>query len=212
MKAWLYLCWNGETDRARRVVEEGLQKSSNTQNYLVNTMLITIDIFEEKYQEALNKLSSKPEDINELDYFIPYDLRCALIYTFMNNTDLAKKHFEEAQIILEDKTKQQPEDDRYYSALGITYAGLGRKQEAIDMGQKGAKELPFTEDGSRAQSRHEDLARIFTMIGDYDAAIDKLEFLLNMDGDLSVSLLRLDPAWKPLRNHLRFKKLIESYK
>jgi serine/threonine protein kinase/TolB-like protein/Tfp pilus assembly protein PilF len=212
MKAWLYLCWDGDTDRARRAVEDGLQKSSDTQNDQINTMLITIDIFEEKYQEALNKLFLKPENINELDYFIPYDLRCALVYMFMDNTESAKKHFEEAQIILEDKIKQQPEDDRYYSALGITYAGLGRHEDAIVMGQKGAKELPFTEDGSRAQSRHEDLARIFTMIGDFDAAIDKLEFLLKMDGDLSVSLLRLDPAWKPLRNHPRFQKLVESYK
>jgi serine/threonine protein kinase/Flp pilus assembly protein TadD len=213
-KAWLYLCWNGNTERARKVLEEGLQKSNDKQNYLqnylVNTLLVTIDIFEEKYQEALNKLSLKPEDVDELAYFIPYDLRCALIYMFMNNKELAQKHFEKAQVILEDKIKQQPGDDRYYSALGISYAGLGRKEEAVEMGQEGAEKLPFTEDGGRVQSRYEDLARIFVMIGDFDAAIDKLEFLLNMDGDLSISLLRLDPAWDPLRDHPRFKKLIEK--
>ena len=119
-KAWLYLCWDGNTERAKRALEDGLQKSNDTQNYGVNTLLVTVDMFEEDYPEALKKLSLNPVDVNEIDYFIPYSLRCALINRFMNNTELAKKHFEEAQIILEDKIKQQPEDDRYYSALGIT--------------------------------------------------------------------------------------------
>jgi hypothetical protein len=50
------------------------------------------------------------------------------------------------------------------------------------------------------------------MVGEFDAAIDRLEFLLSIPGQLSIPLLRLDPAWNPLRNHPRFQKLIESDK
>jgi len=47
------------------------------------------------------------------------------------------------------------------------------------------------------------------MVGKFDAAIDKLGFLLSNPGEMSIHLLQLDPAWKSLRNHPRFKKLIE---
>ena len=55
----------------------------------------------------------------------------------------------------------------------------------------------------------EDLARIYVMVGEFNAAIDQLEFLLSIPDDTSIPLFRLDPAWDPLRNHPRFKKLIE---
>lgn len=211
-KAWLYLVSEGDTDKARSVLEEGLKIVKPTKHSSIINHLVMIDMYEDKYQDALERLALKSENLDRLDYFLPYALRCALIFMHMDNEELAEINFEDARIILEDKIKQEPEDDRYYSALGITYAGLGRKQDAIDMGQQGTEKLLFSEDGSRAQSRHEDLARIYVMNGDLNAAIGKLEFLLNMPGDLSISLLSLDPAWKPLRGHPRFRNLIAQGK
>jgi len=48
------------------------------------------------------------------------------------------------------------------------------------------------------------------MVGEFDAAIDQLEFLLSIPSELSIPLLRIDPAWDLLRDHPRFKKLIET--
>ena len=58
----------------------------------------------------------------------------------------------------------------------------------------------------------EALAKIYVMVGEYDAAIDQLEFLLSIPDDTSIPLFRLDPAWDPLRDHPRFKKLVEADK
>jgi len=44
------------------------------------------------------------------------------------------------------------------------------------------------------------------MVGEYDATIDQLEFLL------LVPLLRLNLVWEPLRDHPRFKKLLAGGK
>ncbi len=63
----------------------------------------------------------------------------------------------------------------------------------------------------RGAYRVEDLARIYVMVGEYDAAIDQLEFLLSRPGELSIPLLRLDPHWKPLWDHPRFQELVEKY-
>ena len=65
--------------------------------------------------------------------------------------------------------------------------------------------LPVSKEAMRGPSRVEDLARIYVMVGEHDAAIDQIEFLLSIPGPLSIPLLRLDPAWNPLRNHPRFK-------
>ena len=70
--------------------------------------------------------------------------------------------------------------------------------------------LPVSKEAWRGLYRVEDLARIYVIVGESDAAIDQLEFLLSAPGGMSIPLLGLDPAWNALRNHPRFKKLIES--
>ena len=72
--------------------------------------------------------------------------------------------------------------------------------------------LPVSKEAIRGVFRVEDLARICVMVDEFDAAIDQLEFLLSVPCDMSIPILRLDPAWDPLHDHTRFKKLLESEK
>jgi hypothetical protein len=57
----------------------------------------------------------------------------------------------------------------------------------------------------------EDLARIYVMVGENEAALDQLEYLMSIPGDLGVGAFRPDPAWKPLRDHPRFQALIRRF-
>lgn len=50
------------------------------------------------------------------------------------------------------------------------------------------------------------------MVGEFDAAIDQLEFLLSIPGEISIHLLRLDPVWAPLRDQPRFENLMKVSK
>jgi hypothetical protein len=72
--------------------------------------------------------------------------------------------------------------------------------------------LPVSKEAMAGLWRVEDLARIYVMVGEFDAAIDQLEYLLSIPSRLSIPLLKIDPAWDPLRGHPRFKKLIEAGK
>jgi tetratricopeptide (TPR) repeat protein len=169
-------------------------------------------VYEGKYQEALDQLSLKSEDPDEdtdsMYSFIPKAIRYARIYGYMNENELAKEHYEKARKILEAKIQQQPDDSRFHSTLGIAYAGLGRKDDAIREGKKGVELLPVTKEAIRGYYRATDLARIYVMVGEFDLAMEQIEFLLKIPGDLSKPLLRLHPAWAPLREHPRFKKLV----
>jgi hypothetical protein len=47
------------------------------------------------------------------------------------------------------------------------------------------------------------------MVGEADAAIDQLEYLMSIPAEFGAGALRLDPAWDPLRAHPRFQRLLE---
>jgi serine/threonine-protein kinase len=99
----------------------------------------------------------------------------------------------------------------YHSRLGIAYAGLNRKEEAIREGKKAVELLPVSIDAVDGPQIVLYLARIYVMVGDYNAAIDQLEYLLSIVR-LSIPYLRINPDWAPLRNHQRFQKLLARKK
>jgi len=210
-KASLYLTWEGSTEKARAVLAKALENVKSAEDPFVN-LRVTLDVYDKNYQEALDRLSLKSEDIDYQHFFIPRAIQYARIYGYMNENELAKKYYDEGRNILEAKIQQQPEDARFHSTLGIAYAGLGRKQDAIREGKLAVELLPITKEALRGYYRVSDLARIYVMVGEFDAAIDQIEFLLSIPGELSVPLLRLDPVWAPLREHPRFKKLLAGGK
>ena len=169
-------------------------------------------MFDGNYQEALDRLSLKSKDIDDQFNFIPTALRCAQIYGYMNKKELAEKYYDEARSILESKIRERPKDGRFHSSLGIAYAGLGRKEDALREGKLGVELLPVSKEAWRGAFRVDELAHIYVMVGEFDAAIDQLEFLLSIPSELSIPLLRLDPAWDALRDHPRFKRLLEGGK
>jgi len=208
-KASLYLRWEGSTKNARAVVEEALKRVASPEQFRISWQ-IAFAVYEGDYPKALDALSLKAEDIDDLDDFVPRAMRYASIYTYMNEKERAKERYDEGRKDLLARVQQQPDDSRFHSALGIAYAGLGRKDDAIREGRMGVNLLPTTKDAIRGYSRAVDLARIYVMVGESDLAMDQIEFLLKIPGDLSIPLLRLSPAWAPLREHPRFKKLLET--
>jgi serine/threonine-protein kinase len=211
-KAGIYLRREGSTKKARAVLKEALQNFKSAEEPFILDSLVTLDVYDGNYQEALDWLSLKAEDSDSQFSFIPKALRCAQICGYMNKNEFEKKYYEEARSILETKIQQRPEDGRFHSSLGVAYAGLARKEDAIREGKLGVELLPVTKDAWRGLNRVQALAKIYVMVGEFDEAIDQIDFLLSTPGWMSVPLLRLDPAWDPLRDHPRFKKLVEAGK
>ena len=55
------------------------------------------------------------------------------------------------------------------------------------------------------------MALIYTVVGEYDLALEQIDQLLSMPSLMSVNLLKNDPVWEPLWELPEFKKLIEQY-
>ncbi len=129
----------------------------------------------------------------------------------MEDTEQAEHYFNLSRIVLEDKILDYPEDSRLYSSLGISYAGLGQKERAIQGGIKGVELLPISKEAWKGTRRLGDLARIYVTVGEYELALEQLDYLLSIPGFLSAKLLQLDPIWKPLWDLPEFTQLIEKY-
>jgi tetratricopeptide (TPR) repeat protein len=207
---WLYLLWQGDIKKARTAIEQVSWKSGYQEHPYDLFKSVLLDVLEKKYQKALENLSSiKLESFDTQFYFITKEQLYAQINGLIGNQQDEQAYYESARSILEAKIQEQPEDSRFHSSLGITYAGLGRKTDAIQEGELATDLLPVTREAWRGAYRIEDLARIYVMVGEIDLAIEKLEFLLSIPSELSIPLLQLDPAWKSILDHPRFKKLLE---
>ena len=208
-KASLYLLWEGSTKKARAVVKKALEPVGLPERPAIFSLLINLDVYDGNYRDALSRVLRRSEDIDSQDFFIPVPMQCANIYGHMKD-DLAKERYDEGRKIVEAKIRQEPDDARLHSALGIAYAGLGRKQDAIREGKLAVDLLPVSKDAMRGICRVGDLARIYVMVGEFDLAIKQIESLLSIPSGLSIDLLRLDPAWNALHRHARFQKLLEG--
>ena len=170
-----------------------------------------ISIYQRRFEDALSSWSKMDERAfnNQFNYTHEYLIK-AKTHGFLKNSGLEKTYYDSALTLYKTMISTNPDDNRLYSSLGLVYAGLNRKEDAIREGKKGVELLPISKEALRVASRLEDLANIYAIVGEFDMAIDEIELLLSIPGYLSVNLLRLDPKWDPLREHPRFIKLIAN--
>lgn len=211
--ARLYLISEGNTGKARAVLDQALRNVGPTQDPDIVYATTLVDLFDGKYQDVVSRLASAAlEGFNTQYYFIPKAQIYAQVYTLMGKPQLGLAYYDSARAVVETVLRAQPEDARLHGALGIAYAGLGRKEDAIREAKRGVELLPVSKEAWRGQYRIRDLAQVYVMVGEHDAAIDQLEFLLSVPSEISVPWLRLDPTWAPLRGHPRFQALLEKEK
>ncbi len=199
LKILMYLKWKGNTVEARETVNEALKYREGAIHPLIFEVSAIMDFYDGYYQKAISFLQSRDIQIMEnQDYYHHKSFHIANIYRVMGKPDLAGKYYDSARVSLEATLGKNPEDPRLYSSLGKIYAGLGMKEQALAFGKKGVELMPVEKEAARGLCRLEDLARIYVMTGEYQEAINQLDYLLSGPGTLSVNLLLLDPLWEPL--------------
>jgi serine/threonine-protein kinase len=213
-KAWLYLEWQGSTEKARAELEEqSLVVGSVEDRPIGYRWQPFIELFERDYSAALERLSLASLDNFEswAFYFVPKALLYAQVYGLMGQSERELAYYDSARAILETELEENTEDHRLHGSLGIAYAGLGRRDDAIREAKLGVELMPVERRAWEGTYRVEDLARVYVMVGEYDAGIDQLDYLLSIPGEISVPLLRIDPTWDSLRGHPRFQAMLAKY-
>jgi TolB-like protein/tRNA A-37 threonylcarbamoyl transferase component Bud32/Flp pilus assembly protein TadD len=204
-KIRLYLLWQGSIEKAFKVLAEAPDTIHTSDYYNIVKTLVQLYVYKGEYKKALKQLTFFSDDIDK-------EIWRAWIYGLLKQTELEKKHYDSARVILEKFVRENPEyTGRSHSVFGLIYAGLGRKEEAIREGKRAVELFPITEDALfRGPDNLLNLAYIYLMVGEYDLAIDQLEFLLSIPSPISIPLLRIDPTWDRLHLHPRFQKLLKG--
>jgi len=134
----------------------------------------------------------------------------AWIHWLMGDTIAARQIYDTVRTRYESSLNgDDRRNERIYGVLAECLAVLGDSEKAIYYLEKECefKSHSYTD---MLDCRH-DRAKIYTILGEYDKAIEELEKILAVKYYVSTTTLKVIPTWDPLHDHPRFKALIEKY-
>jgi serine/threonine protein kinase/tetratricopeptide (TPR) repeat protein len=167
-------------------------------------------VLQRDYQAALQMLEASTYTVfYDQEYYIPLSLYQAHVLVLMGHPWQAAPYLEAARDLLEEELAVNPDDYRLHSSLGIAYAYLGRKDDAMRHARRASDLLPDDKDAISGARLLEDAAYASAILGDAEAAIENLEYLMSVPCNLSVALLKLDQRWEPLHGQPGFQALIQ---
>ncbi len=205
------LLWTGDIPRSRAILEAAPQARWNE----LAVGFYSQCMAERDPEGALRELRVMPETET---YFFGRDLTVrplleGLAYRMMGDSSMARERFRSAEVILEERAGNSGGDrvleSTVRSSLGKAYAGLGRKDDAIREGQRAIELVKW--DKLLSKYRIWDMAVIYIMVGEYDAAMDNLEHLLSTPALVSVPHIVASSMVDPIRELPRYKNIIRKY-
>jgi predicted Zn-dependent protease len=163
-------------------------------------------LFNDEQRQLLARLPPSEFD----DDAASWGLSIAAVRALMGDERLARAYGDSARMALEEQLRGAPDDPQLHVLHGVALAYAGRKAEAIREGERGVALRPMSTDAMSGTYLQHQLARIYTMVGEPEKALDLLEPLLRVPYYLSPAWLRADPTFAPLRGNPRFRKLVEG--
>lgn len=193
---------------AARAVLERMPPDLQTHPYVQHTWLLQ-ELAEGRYGAALDRL-------RRIEAGSPLPPRGQLLraqlHSLAGDPGRARQAYAAALAAIDAEIPAQPRDGYRYPMLlalrGIALAGVGRHAEAVRDGEAAVAARPLHVDRHRTPARLEDLAQIYVMVGEPDAALDVIETLLSSPSWVSAPLLAVDPRWAPLREHPRYQATV----
>jgi serine/threonine-protein kinase len=113
-------------------------------------------------------------------------------------------------MILTERLRSDPDNSGLNSLMGVAFAYLGRRGDAIDYGEKGVMLAETRRDAEYPYSRMS-LLRIRLLFGDRTLALNEIPYLFEAPFYLTPEWTRVDPMFRPLRDDPRFQALLEKY-
>jgi tetratricopeptide (TPR) repeat protein len=125
----------------------------------------------------------------------------------------ARELFEKRRPALESNVQGHPDDPTFVASLGLIYAYLGRKEEALRESRRAVDLVPANDAVERPRYLT-NLALVYALIGETEKAVTLVEQLLTTPaaesmGVAPITLTQLRSwRWDSLRSNPRFQKIL----
>ena len=208
IKGWAYAHGRGQLDTIRTVLAglpEGVELGPLGDLAAHRVMLHLWERNPDRLLAALGTARG-PVFESELTYR-PVLLYSGWAHQLRGNPAGARAAFDSARVLLDARLAQVPDDWQAAAARGLVLAGMKQREPALADLRRLERQAKYP--GGYIEARlSEDRAMILAQLGEAGSALDEIERLLQAPSMLSVSALRLDPIWDPIRGHPRFRALV----
>jgi tetratricopeptide (TPR) repeat protein len=188
--------------------------NAQTPSFHAFRMKVNQLFLERQFDEAIRLIHDRLTEFRDLSYLErlvnPFFLLLAQEYA----GDIVGARATAQQMLgpLETLCRKDPDNPNFAQVLSLTRAVLGQKDAAIKEAERVITLLPSDKDAVDGPRGEENLGSVEVLVGDKNSAIPRLQHLLEIPyaNCLTPALLRLHPAWDPLRGDPAFQKLCEE--
>src|SRR6516225_7271912 len=173
----------------------------------VLSMSICLNVIERRFTDAFQALEKRTSNNERLEQLFPR----VILHLLTGQTDAAKSTGEEALPLLEAKLKERPDDAVAMAELSWVYLAVGRNAEALRLFRQAADLVSIEKDALGGQTFQIELAQLETRAGAPEEAIKRLRHLMSIPaGEISITRLKIDPVWNPIRDRPDFQQLLSG--
>jgi len=209
--------WKGDTHRLKSLLAE-IQSGADPGGE-VTTCHWDVAMIERDYAAAKRALENSK--LNEFSYLnagaTPKSFFQGCVALAQGDAAVARKLFEAARPSFENGVKESPDSAERHAYLGLLYAFLDRKDDAVREGRRAVELKPESVDAFDGAIMNSILALIYARCGESDLAFALLARLLqtpgavdSVDYSITVNDLKFRWEWDPIRNDPRFQKLVNA--
>ena len=211
LKPFMAVLWKGDLSAAEEALSSNPPETDP--NGLMTWGRVWILTLARKFPEALQVLERFRGETMYTTTTAPSPKSFleGMIHLLQGDKTKAQAELEHARVLSEKSLREAPGDSARHAQHGRILAALGQKEEAIAEGKRAVELLPESQDALDGPQTTAALAEIYAWTGESDEAFRLLDHLLGIPNTLTVPMLKLDPAWDPLRKDPRYQALIEKY-
>ena len=211
LKGFMAVLWKGDLGAAEKVFSSAPPESDP--DGLITWSRAWVLTLQRKFPEALQVLERFRGEtmFTTTTAPAPKGLLQGLIHLLQGDKARAQPELEHARLVSEKLIREAPEDSARHAQHGLILAALGQKEEAIAEGKRAVELLPESRDALDGPQATANLAQIYAWTGEFDEAFRLLDHLFAVPSNLTIPMLKLDPAWDPLRQDPRYQALIDKY-